>query len=52
MEYEFNISKNDLVADHMLFTGMYPNLLTMYMHFQILNGIHEKYSVRDFIHIP
>lgn len=34
----------------MLFTCMFSNLLSLYLHFQILNFIDEKYSVRD-VHI-
>ena len=54
MEYAFNVYKNDLEADrsyrrddHMLFTYMFLNLLSLYLHFQILNMIDGKYSVRD-----
>ncbi len=54
MEYAFNVYKNDLEADrsylrddHMLFTYMFLNLLSLYLHFQILNMIEGKYSVRD-----
>lgn len=46
--------KNDLEADrsylrdnHMMFTYMFLNLLSLYLHFQILNMIDGKYSVRD-----
>ncbi len=53
MEYAFNVYKNDLEADksylrddHMLFTYMFLNLLSPYLHFQILNMIDGKYSVR------
>ncbi len=31
----------------MLFSYMFLNLLSLYLHFQILNMIDEKYSVRD-----
>ena len=31
----------------MLFTYMFLNLLSLYLHFQILNMIDGKYSVRD-----
>ena len=31
----------------MLFTYMFLNLLSLYLHFQILNIIDGKYSVRD-----
>ena len=31
----------------MLFTYMFLNLLSLYLHFQILNMINGKYSVRD-----
>ena len=54
VEYAFNVYKNDLEADrsylrdgHMLFTYMFLNLLSLYLHFQILNMIDGKYSVRD-----
>ena len=54
VEYAFNVYKNDLEADrsylrddHMMFTYMFLNLLSLYLHFQILNMIGGKYSVRD-----
>ena len=54
VEYAFNVYKNDLEADrsylrddHMLFTYMFLNLLSLYLHFQILNMLDGKYSVRD-----
>jgi len=54
VEYAFNVYKNDLEADrsylrddHMMFTFMFLNLLSLYLHFQILNMIDGKYSVRD-----
>lgn len=54
VEYAFNVYKNDLEADrsylrddHMLFSYMFLNLLSLYLHFQILNMIDGKYSVRD-----
>ncbi|MGP6207721.1 transposase [Cuniculiplasma sp. SKW3] len=54
VEYAFNVYKNDLEVDrsylrddHMLFTYMFLNLLSLYLHFQILNMIDGKYSVRD-----
>ena len=54
VEYAFNVYKNDLEADrsylrddHMMFTYMFLNLLSLYLHFQILNMIDGKYSVRD-----
>ena len=54
VEYAFNVYKNDLEADrsylrddHMLFTYMFLNLLSLYLHFQILNMLEGKYSVRD-----
>ena len=54
VEYAFNVYKNDLEVDclylrndHMLFTYMFLNLLSLYLHFQILNIIDGKYSVRD-----
>lgn len=54
VEYAFNVYKNDLEADrsylrddHMMFTYMFLNLLSLYLHFQILNIIDGKYSVRD-----
>jgi transposase len=34
---------------HMLFTYMFLNLLSLYLHFQILNMIDGKYSVRDIL---
>jgi transposase len=56
VEYAFNVYKNDLEADrsylrddHMLFTYMFLNLLSLYLHFQILNMIEGKYSVRDIL---
>ena len=56
MEYAFNVYKNDLEADrsylrddHMLFTYMFLNLLSPYLHFQILNMIGGKYGVRDIL---
>ena len=54
VEYAFNVYKNDLEADrsylgdeHMLFSYMFLNLLSLYLHFQILNMLDGKYSVRD-----
>ncbi|SIM84669.1 transposase [Cuniculiplasma divulgatum] len=54
VEYAFNVYKNDLEADrsylrddHMMFTYMFLNLLSLYLHFQILNMLDGKYSVRD-----
>ena len=48
--------KNDLEVDrsyprddHMLFTYMFLNIISLYLHFQILNMIDWKYSVRDVI---
>ncbi len=56
VEYAFNMYKNDLEADrsylrddHMMFTYMFLNLLSLYLHFQILNMIDGKYSVRDIL---
>ena len=56
VEYAFNVYKNDLEADrsylrddHMMFTYMFLNLLSLYLHFQILNMIDGKYSVRDIL---
>ena len=56
VEYAFNVYKYDLEADrsylrddHMLFTYMFLNLLSLYLHFQILNIIDGKYSVRDIL---
>ncbi len=56
MEYAFNVYKNDLEADrsylgddHMLFSYMFLNLLSLYLHFQILNMLDGKYSVRDIL---
>ena len=46
MEYAFNVYKNDLEADrsylrddHMLFSYMFLNLLSLYLRFQILNTL-------------
>ena len=54
VEYAFNVYKNDLEVDRsylrddgMLFVYMFLNLLSLYLHFQILNMIDGKYSVRD-----
>lgn len=54
VEYAFNVYKNDLETDrsylrddHMVFTFMFLNLLSLYLHFQVLNMIDGKYSVRD-----
>ena len=54
IEYAFNVYKNDLEVDslylssnHMLFSWIFLNLLSLYLHFQILNMITGKYSVRD-----
>ncbi len=54
VEYAFNVYKNDLEADrsylrdnHMISTYMFLNLLSLYLHFQILNIIDRKYSVKD-----
>jgi transposase, IS4 family len=54
VEYAFNVYKNDLEVDrsylgddHMLFSYMFLNLLSLYLHFQILNLLDGKYSVRD-----
>lgn len=54
MEYAFNVYKNDLEADRsnlrddsMISTYKFLNLLSLYLHFQILNMIDGKYSVRD-----
>ncbi len=54
VEYAFNVYKNDLEVDrsylrddHMMFTYMFLNLLSLYLHFQVLNMINGKYSVRD-----
>ncbi|MGC8505817.1 MAG: IS1634 family transposase, partial [Thermoplasmata archaeon] len=53
-EYAFNVYKNDLEVDRsylrddgMIFVYMFLNLLSLYLHFQILNMIGGKYSVRD-----
>ena len=53
MEYAFNVYRNDLEADrsylrndHMISTYMFLNLLSLYLHFQILNMTDGKYSVR------
>ena len=54
VEYAFNVYKNDLEADRsylrddrMLFTYMFLNLLSLYLHFQILNMVDGKYNLRD-----
>ena len=54
VEYAFNVYKNDLEADrsylrdnHMISTYMFLNLLSLYLHFQILSMIEGKYSVID-----
>ena len=54
VEYAFNVYKNDLEADRsylrderMLSSYMFLNLLSLHIHFQILNRISGKYSVRD-----
>ena len=54
VEYAFNVFKNDLEADRsclrddgMLFVYMFLNLISLYLHFQILNMISGKHSVRD-----
>ena len=54
VEYAFNVYKNDIEADrsylrdeHMMFAYMFLNLLSLYLHFQILNMIDGKYSVMD-----
>ncbi len=46
VEYAFNVYKNDLEADrsylgdnHMIFTYMFLNLLSLYLRFQILNTL-------------
>ena len=56
VEYAFNVYKNNLEANrsyprdkHMMFTYMFLNLLSLYLHFQILNMIDGKYSVRDIL---
>ena len=56
VEYAFNVYKNDLEADrsylgddHKIFTYMFLNLLSLYLHFQILNMTDGKYSVRDIL---
>ena len=56
VENAFNVYKNDLEVDrsylrddHMMFTYMFLNLLSLYLHFQILNMINGKYSVRDIL---
>ncbi len=53
MEYAFTVYKNDLEADrsylwddHTLFTYMFLNILSLYLHFQFLNWIDGKYIVR------
>lgn len=54
VEYAFNVFKNDLDADRsylrddrMLFSYLFLNMLALNIHFQILNRIDGKYSVRD-----
>ena len=56
VEYAFNVYKNDLETDrsclgddHKLFSYMFLNLLSLYLHFQVLNMITGKYSVRDIL---
>jgi Transposase len=56
VEYAFNVYKNDLETDrsyirddHMLSSYMFLNLLSLYLHFQLLNMIDGKYSVRDIL---
>ena len=56
VENAFNVYKNDLKVDmaylrddHMMFTYMFFNLLSLYLHFKILNVINGKYSVRDIL---
>ena len=58
VESAFNVYKNDLEADrsylrdnHMISTYMFLNLLSLYLHFQILNMIDGKYGVRDVLFI-
>jgi transposase len=52
VQYAFNFFKNDHEADrsylrdHMPFTYTFLNLLLIYLHFQILNIMDWKYSVR------
>ena len=53
VEYAFNVLKNDIEADRsylrddrMLSSWMFLNLLSLNLHFQILNMIDGKYSVR------
>jgi len=43
--YLYDLSS--IFSDHMLFTYMFLNLLSLFLHFQILNMIGGKYSVRD-----
>ncbi|MGC8483964.1 MAG: IS1634 family transposase, partial [Thermodesulfobium sp.] len=57
VEYAFNVLKNDLDADRsylrddrMLSSWMFLNIISLYLHFQILNMMDRmdgKYSVRD-----
>ncbi len=54
VEYAFNALKNDIEADRsylrddrMLSSWMFLNLLSLNLHFQILNKVDGKYSVRD-----
>ena len=56
VEYAFNVLKNDLDADRsylrddrMLSSWMFLNLLSLYLHFQTLNSIDGRYSVRDIL---
>lgn len=56
VEYAFNVFKNGLEADrsylrddNMLYSYLFLNLLALNLHFQILNRIDGKYSVRDII---
>ena len=46
-ENDLEVDRSYLGDDHMLFTYMFLNLLSLYLHFQILNLIEVKYSVRD-----
>ena len=56
VEYALNVYKNDLEVDrsylrddHMMFNYMFLNLLSLYLHFQVLNMINGKYSVMDIL---
>ncbi len=54
IEYAFNVYKNNLGVDsmylqdeHMVFSYMFLNMLSLYIHFQVMNMMDVKESVRD-----